>query len=71
MVLNFYLTEVDWSGFRISATTVKPMPHISQAVRDFPTPVTRTEFRSFLALIQQVSYATAVAPRMLPFRELL
>ena len=26
---------------------------------------------SFMALAQQVSYATAVAPRLLPFRELL
>ena len=48
-----------------------PMPHISQSIRDFPTPINKTNMRSFMALAQQVSYATAVAPRLLPFRELL
>ena len=47
------------------------MPHISGAVRDFLTPVNRTDLRSFMALVQQVSYTTAVAPKLHPFRELL
>jgi hypothetical protein len=68
---QFCQKEVDWSGFRIAGDTVRPMPHISQAVRDFPTPVNRTDLRSFMALVQQVSYAIAVAPKLLPFRELL
>ena len=63
--------EVDWSGFRIGEDGVKPMPHISGAIRDFPTLVNRTDLRSFMALVQQVNYATAVAPKLLPFRELL
>ena len=68
---QFCKQEVDWSGFRISSDGVRPMPHISQAIRDFPAPINRTDMRSFMALAQQVSYATAVAPRLLPFRELL
>ena len=68
---QFCQQEVDWSGFRISSDGVRPMPHISQSIRDFPTPINRTDMRSFMALAQQVSYATAVAPRLLPFRELL
>ena len=68
---QFCQKEVDWSGFRISSDGVKPMSHISQAIRDFPTPINKTDMRSFMALAQQVSYATAVAPRLLPFRELL
>ena len=68
---QFCKQEVDWSGFRISSDGVRPMPHISQSIRDFPTPINRTDMRSFMALAQQVSYATAVAPRLLHFRELL
>ena len=68
---QFCKKEVDWSGFRISSDGVRPMPHISQSIRDFPTPINKTDMRSFMALAQQVSYATAVAPRLLPFRELL
>ena len=47
------------------------MPHISSALRNFPIPANKTDLRAFMALAQQVSYATAVAPRLLPFRSLL
>ena len=47
------------------------MPDIFGVIRDFPTPGNRTDLRSFMALAQQVSYATAVAPKLHPFRELL
>ena len=47
------------------------MKHLTAAVRDFPTPVNKTDMRSFMALMQQVSYSTAVAPLLLPFRKLL
>ena len=47
------------------------MAHLTAAVRNFPTPVNRTDMRSFMALMQQVSYSTAVAPLLLPFRHLL
>ena len=69
---QFCKQEVDWSGFRITNDGVKPMAHISQSIRDFPTPVNRTDMRSFMALVNQVSYATAFAPaRLLEFLELL
>ena len=45
---QFCKQEVDWSGFRITKDGVKPMPHISQSIRDFPTPINRTDMRSFL-----------------------
>ena len=47
------------------------MPHLTKAIREFPTPQNRTDLRSFMALVQQVSYTTAVAPLLLPFRKLL
>ena len=68
---QFVKQEVNWSGFRITKKGVKPIPHISQSIAEFPTPINRTDMRSFMALIQQISYATAAAPRLLRFRELL
>ena len=65
---QFCLKQVDWSGFRLGEDTVTPMPIFSRAIRDFPTPVNRTDLRSFMALVQQVSYATAVAPKLRLFR---
>ena len=47
------------------------MPYISGAVRDFQTPVNRTNLRYFMVLAQQISYTTAVAPKLIPFMELL
>ena len=49
---QFCKQEVDWSGFRITKDGVKPMPHISQYIREFPTPITRTDMLSFMALVQ-------------------
>ena len=62
---------MDWSGYTIGEDTVKLMLHISGAIREFPTPANRTNLRSFTALVQLVSYAMAVAPKLLPFRNLL
>ena len=63
--------EVNWSGFVIGSDSVRPMPHLTNAIRDFPMPVNRTDLISFMVLAQQVSYSTAVAPLLLPFRTLL
>ena len=68
---QFCQKSVNWAGFVIGENTVKPMMHLTAAVRNFPTPVNRTDMRSFMALMQQVSYTTAVAPLLLPFRHLL
>ena len=68
---QFCQKQEDLSWLRIGENTVTPMPHISGAVRDFPTPVNRTDLRSLMALAQQISYATDVAPKLIPFRELL
>ena len=62
---QFVKQEVDWSGFRITKDGVKPKPHISQSTRDFPTLINRTVMPSFMALVQQISYATVVLPRLL------
>lgn len=68
---QFCQKQVHWSGYTIGEDTVKPISHISGTIRNFPTPATRTNLRSFMALVQQVSYATAVTPKLLQFRNLM
>ena len=68
---QFCKMEVNWSGFVIGKDSVRPMPHLTKSIRDFSMPVNRTDLISFMALAQQVSYSTAVAPLLLPFRKLL
>ena len=68
---QFCEMEVNWSRFLIRRDSVRPMPHLTNVIRNFLMPVNRTDLRSFMALAQQVSYSTAVAPVLLPFRALL
>ena len=36
-----------------------------------PHPINKTDMQSFMALAQQVSYATVIVPKLLLFRELI
>lgn len=68
---TFACDTVEFAGFEITPTAVRPCPRFLQAIRDFPTPRNITDIRSWFGLINQVSYAFASADRMLPFRQLL
>lgn len=51
VVLNtdkFQLAQknVNFAGFRLSDTTIKPLPKYFDAIRDFPTPAYKTDVRS-------------------------
>ena len=62
---------VEFAGFEITTNSVRPSAHFLESIRDFPTPKTITDIRSWFGLVNQVSYAFASAQRMQPFRELL
>ncbi|RUS74671.1 hypothetical protein EGW08_017577 [Elysia chlorotica] len=68
---KFAKNTVEFAGFEITPTTVRPCARYLEAIRNFPTPLTITDVRSWFGLINQVSYAFASADRMLPFREIL
>lgn len=68
---QFSEQEVDYLGFRITNTGVKPQEEFLQSIRDFPVPRNLTDIRSWYGMINQVSYTFAVAPAMAPFRHLL
>ena len=67
----FGADAVEFAGFEITMDTVRPCKRYLDAIRDFPTPTSITDVRSWFGLINQVSFAFAATDRMLPFRALL
>ena len=59
---KFGSKEVAWAGFTIGTDSVKPLPKHTEAVRTYHLPVNITDLRSFMALLQQVSYCYAISP---------
>ena len=68
---QFSEQEVDYLGFKITNTGIKPQEQFLQSIRDFPTPRSLTDVRSWFGMINQISYTFAIAPAMAPFRHLL
>ena len=68
---TFGADEVEFAGFEITNTNVRPCDKFLRAILDFPTPLNLTDIRSWFGLVNQVSYAFSMTERMLPFRTLL
>ena len=62
---------VDFAGFTITMTDVRPCSRFLEAIHDFPQPRNITDIRSWFGLVNQVAYAFSMAERMQPFRRLL
>jgi len=67
----FAADEVEFAGFEITATDVRPSRKYLQTIIDFPTPKNRTDIRSWFGLVNQVSYTFSMTKRMEPFRKYL
>ena len=67
----FSAPTVDFAGFTITMTDVRPCSRYLEAIRDFPQPRNITDIRSWFGLVNQVAYAFSMAERMHPFRKLL
>ena len=63
--------EVEFAGFLVTMEGVKPPTCTIDAIRNFPTPSSLTDLRSWFGLVAQVAYTFAQAELMAPFRELL
>ena len=68
---TFAADTVEFAGFELSLTDVRPCRKFLQAILDFPTPVNITDIRSWFGLVNQVSYAFSMTKRMEPFRQFL
>ena len=68
---QFAETEVDFLGFRLTATGPRPSDEFLNGIRNFPTPANITDVRSWFGAINQISYSFATCSVMEPFRHLL
>ena len=76
VVLNskkFQFSEmtVDFAGFRITNSTVEPLPKYLDAIRDYPTPSSITDIRSWFGLVNKVSHYAQLFEIMEPLRKFL
>ncbi|XP_057312316.1 uncharacterized protein K02A2.6-like [Hydractinia symbiolongicarpus] len=68
---KFAHDTVEFAGFEITPTNVRPSSTTLRAITDFPVPKNITDVRSWFGLVNQVSYTFSMADNMAPFRDLL
>ena len=68
---QFSQREVDFAGFRITETEVKPLDKYIRAISEFPTPKRTTDIRSWFGLVHQVSHYNKLTDMLKPFKPFL
>lgn len=68
---QFAEQTVDFAGFRISSSSIEPLPKYIDAIRDFLTPTSTTDVRSWLGLVNQVVNYNQLRDLMAPFKPFL
>ena len=68
---HFARRIVDFAGFRISDETIEPLPKYMDAIRDFTTPTSTTDIRSWFGLVNQVANYAQLRDIMAPFKPFL
>ena len=68
---RFARKEVEFAGFIITNTGLKPAARYTEAIGNFPTPMNITQVRSGYGLVNQVAYCFCKTKTMAPFRHLL
>ena len=69
--LQFCQREIDFAGFRVTETEVKPLPKYLNAIKEFPRPQNIKDVRAWFGLINQVSHYGQLTEIMAPFKPLL
>ena len=68
---HFAMEEVEFAGFVITMNGIKPTDRYIDTIRNFPTPKTISDVRSWYGFINQVAYSFIKTEHMAPFRHLL
>ena len=55
---QFFKTQVTFAGFQLSSSGYKIDPTITEAITKYPTPANRSDLRSFIGLVNQLSTST-------------
>ena len=68
---QFGSLEINFAGFRITASEVRPLPKYLDAIANFPRPAAITDVRAWFGLVNQVSHYGRTTDMMAPFKPLL
>ena len=68
---QFAQKEIDFAGFTITKSEIKPQEKFIKAIRDFPIPKSITDVRSWFGLVHQVSHYNQLTSLMTMFKPLL
>ena len=68
---QFSSYDVDFAGFHITASEVKPLAKYLDAITTFPRPTNIADIRAWFGLVNQVSHYGRTTRLMEPFRRLL
>ncbi len=68
---QFAEKSVNFAGFRVSDSTIEPLPKYLDAIRHFPSPSSTTDIRSWFGLVNQVSNYAQLRDTMAPFKPFL
>ena len=68
---QFAEKTVNFAGFRMSETTIEPLPKYIDTIKDFPTSVSTTDIRSWFGLVNQVTNYSQLRGTMVPFKPFL
>ena len=60
---QFAEKSVNFAGFRVSDNTIEALPKYLDAIRDFPSPASTTDIRSWFGLVNQVANYAQLAPQ--------
>ena len=68
---QFSERSADFAGFRVSEATIEPLPKYLDVIRDFPTPDSMTDIRSWFGLVNQVVNYAQLRDTMALFKPFL
>ena len=76
VVLNYHKfqfaqRDIDFAGFHITDTMVKPQDKFLKAIADFPTPKKTTDIRAWFGLVNHVAHYNRLIELVAPFRVFL
>jgi len=68
---QFAQREIDFAGFRVTETEVRPLDKYLRAISQFPTPKSTKDIRAWFGLVHQVSHYNKLTEMMRPFKPFL
>ena len=68
---QFAQKNIDFAGFRVSDMTIEPLAKYLDAIRDFPSPASTTDVRSWFGLVNQMTNYAQLHETMAPFKPFL